>query len=278
MIRFRDYINEELDSPESIVDYLKKHCTEILKVYEYSDKYLYRGAPSDEAVYKSQSRENRTPKDSLKPMQKMFDDELVKLGMKALRGNSIFVTTDPKIANSYTRDSVYIIFPEDGFNFTYLDGRKDDLVLSYHSKLPLENNIVNLDWYDELLDKYENDDTEKQYQWIENLRNFNFDQFANILYFDVEGYLEDVKTDLVKNIPISMNTTVSGKSRAINDAIYTAGIFKVNSNKFETMYNPTNINLISALEQNVYEIYIQGKYVAIQIGYFRNWIEDKIYD
>ena len=102
---------------------IEPNCSEALREFRSIKKVLYRGirnAPAYEFIAKS--REDRLPLDSSRASQDLFDEILIKLGMSAIRSNSIFSTTNISQASNYGR--LYVIIPVNGFNFTYT--KEDD--------------------------------------------------------------------------------------------------------------------------------------------------------
>ncbi len=112
-----------------VTNFIKKHCSEFLAVYQNSGA-LYHGFKKTKPLsdtFITNSRENRTPKDSAVEYQKLIDEKLKQAGFNALRGNSIFCTHDPFTALKFGK--VYLIFPLNGFDFTW--SRSYDLTAEY---------------------------------------------------------------------------------------------------------------------------------------------------
>lgn len=126
---------------------LAKHCTQIIKVYkelnrnDFSrEKFLFRGIrSSDDALY-GRPFESRKPKDSNRELHELVNNAINNLGFDANRENSMFVTGDRGQASGYGH-SLYIMFPVDGFTFTWSKTVKD-LVLDNSKKLEMLNKDV----------------------------------------------------------------------------------------------------------------------------------------
>lgn len=100
-----------------VLDLIIRDCPYALNEMRKAKKLLYRGLHKIPGEYfKGVSRENRNPKDSSDEAQKIVDSVLAKAGFKALRGNSIFTSSDYYQAENY--GNTYMIFPIDGFSFT----------------------------------------------------------------------------------------------------------------------------------------------------------------
>lgn len=108
-------------------EHIVHECSDILDLYKNSSHFFYRGfADQVPNIFSSVPRGDRLPKDSLLWLSQLFDYGLVKMGFKALRSNSIFVTSSHGTAKIY--GDTYIIFPVNGFDYTWTNSR--DLVLS----------------------------------------------------------------------------------------------------------------------------------------------------
>lgn len=105
---------------------IQSDCTEYLAQVKKAKKWLYRGASGPNA-FVAKSWLTRKPKDSDREAQVFFDQMLAQLGFVALRGNSIFTTSDFWHAKSFG-NSTYVIFPVNGAShYTYTN--QNDLVL-----------------------------------------------------------------------------------------------------------------------------------------------------
>jgi len=93
------------------------NCSESLTACKSAGKFMYRGFSSNQPIVRGRSWDNRVPVDSDDKLSRHFDDMLNKLGFKALRSNSIFVTSALETASYF--GTSYIIFPINGFNYTY---------------------------------------------------------------------------------------------------------------------------------------------------------------
>ena len=102
---------------------IEKECSKFLVEVKKANKFLYRGMDNDHPVVYGRSHEKRDPKDTSERTQKEIDKILSDAGFKALRSNSIFTTGDYGRAGGY--GDVYIIFPRNGYNFTWSTKHKD---------------------------------------------------------------------------------------------------------------------------------------------------------
>lgn len=120
----------EATSAESIVTAIKANCSDIVNMYKQTNVdprslngFLLRGVENKPAIFKSESHQNRTPKDSIVELQNLVDDWLHYNGFKALRSNSIFCVGTWSHARTY--GPTYIIFPVNGFDYTWFKGTYD---------------------------------------------------------------------------------------------------------------------------------------------------------
>jgi hypothetical protein len=94
-----------------------------LDIYWKEQKYLYRGLDikNSKLVLLGKSNDERLPKDTPVNVQIAIDKRLSEAGFTALRGNSIFCTPNLYTAQAYAVpiSNVFVIFPINGFSFTY---------------------------------------------------------------------------------------------------------------------------------------------------------------
>jgi hypothetical protein len=119
---------------ERIIDTLKAECSDSLDAMRSVGKFLYRGVKvgganvgsvwkprhlqgNSPTIFKSSSRDNRRPMDTPNQIQNMIDGALREYGFTALRSNSIFCSGYKAAAINY--GVPYLIFPVDGFDFTW---------------------------------------------------------------------------------------------------------------------------------------------------------------
>jgi predicted nuclease with TOPRIM domain len=114
---------EELNNKFSKEDlkyfsYIEKNCSQMVDAVQITGTFLYRGMNDSEKIIHGLPHENRQAKDTKQSVQVKVDQMLKASGFKALRSNSIFCTTSHSHAGSFGKN-VYIIFPLDGFDFTW---------------------------------------------------------------------------------------------------------------------------------------------------------------
>lgn len=103
---------------------IEKECGDFLNVVKTTKRFLYRGMRGDEPVLLGYPHEKRLVKDTKEDIQELFDKMLMQAGFKALRSNSIFTTGNRIHARGFG-DYVYLIFPKDGYNFTWSPSHED---------------------------------------------------------------------------------------------------------------------------------------------------------
>lgn len=91
-------------------------CSDAIAAMKVSRRFLYRGVSrSAPSIFIGKPRKDRNT--SLNPeMSKEIDDKFFAAGFKAARRNSIFCSASSQAAIYGT---VYLIFPVNGFNFTW---------------------------------------------------------------------------------------------------------------------------------------------------------------
>lgn len=121
-------------SEKIIFKKIEKECSSFVRDMKAADKVLYRGMNSSKGNYiEDQSRNNRFPTDTETDIQEKFDKILKDNGFKALRSNSIFVTSGREYASDYINGSaiqkivrdLYLIFPKNGYSFTWSNKKVD---------------------------------------------------------------------------------------------------------------------------------------------------------
>lgn len=129
------------DTPIKVTNFfngLMKNCKQILAVYKMMNKdldtkktndmrFLFRGikGQASDALY-GKPFLDRKPKDSPQAADMLFNLAMKEAGFDARRDNSSFVSGNDSHAGGY--GNLYIMFPVDGFKFTW-SKKHDDLVL-----------------------------------------------------------------------------------------------------------------------------------------------------
>jgi transcription antitermination factor NusG len=139
-------VNDRPVKMDNLFKALAKHCKEIIKVYKElnennfdRERFLFRGIKSsDDAVY-GKPFEARKPKDSDRALHDLVNGTINNLGFEANRENAMFASGDRAQASKY--GTLYIMFPMDGFKFTWSKTVKD-LVLDSNKKLEMMDKEV----------------------------------------------------------------------------------------------------------------------------------------
>jgi hypothetical protein len=128
---------------------IMQNCNEILNLYRKNagrfDPFLFRGVRLESDAFISEPINFRQPQDTPNKVQTIIDSKLAAAGFKALRSNSIFCTGNKYNAKFF--GSSYVIFPFDGFAFTWSEEIFDlttdyDLFNDKDSKKPNENSVA----------------------------------------------------------------------------------------------------------------------------------------
>ena len=108
-----------INDPKQIAKLLEKECSTFVKAYRATHDVLVRGIrelDSEVTFAEALIRPDREPLFMPKNQHKLINDAMIKLGLKAHRGNSIFCTSDLSIARQWGRS--YAVFPVDGWTGT----------------------------------------------------------------------------------------------------------------------------------------------------------------
>lgn len=96
---------------------IKTRCQQFIRSTKITNKFLYRGIFSDNEFFKQSSPANRWPIGQSRSEQMMLDYILKLTGFTSLRSNSICCTANESSIENF--GDPYIIFPIDGFTFTW---------------------------------------------------------------------------------------------------------------------------------------------------------------
>ena len=136
---------------QKMFDILDRECSDFLQAFKETEKFLFRGLRETVSVFEGRSRLDRKPKDSRSAISQRFDQALKNAGFQALRSNSIFTTSNRWDAEGYG-NTLYLIFPKNGFDFLHTTSR--DLILDTAERI-LDLNLMN-QFIDQL------------HQWLQN--------------------------------------------------------------------------------------------------------------
>lgn len=144
----KSLVNDRPVKMNNLFKALSKHCKEIIKVYKELNKntftaqrFVYRGIrANDDALY-GKPFEARKPKDSSAELHDMVNNAINSLGFEANRENAMFVTGDRSQASGYGY-SLYVMFPVDGFKFTWSQTVKDLVLDSGKKQQMMDSDII----------------------------------------------------------------------------------------------------------------------------------------
>lgn len=114
---------------EDVMTKIKINCSQYLNAVTQEGQLLWHGSNnfhqngSLQSVVETSSRNDRKPQLTDLSTSNKIDELLSISGFKALRSNSTFTTSSLRTAGSYGHP--YMIFPWDGFSFTWSDKLRD---------------------------------------------------------------------------------------------------------------------------------------------------------
>jgi len=245
---------------ENLLKGIKKNCSQILKVYQQinnkdltSNNFLFRGIRSQKDAFYGTPYTNRLPKDSDEFINKLADDYMKRMGIKARRSNSIFATGDRKQASKYGEE--YIIFPVDGFDFCYSKNIKD-LILSDFNYL---TTFLNSDVVTEIIEIVRK--TWKEASEGDKIKQ-EFDDITSINLLLTDTSYSHNK-DMRKLAKLVEKGVLPKKVGSLLEQIYNE------DNKPKQKFNFVDNDIYGAiLSKN--EIYINSKYYAINAKYTKS--------
>lgn len=234
------------------------NCKEIITNYQNTQQFLRRGTTTNLNIYRGKSFEGRKSKDSSADFSELFDKMLVANGMEALRSNSIFATSKGGLAGNF--GDPYIIFPFDGFKFTYTN--ETDIVLERWSQ------FIDPEIYNKIQSKFDAaaDESLNKVLKVETppLSGVNWSSWEHR-----KGPMDPVSRlhRAIESMKIIMPNDPEIQSLTFEQL--------VNSKSFEKMYQPKNSNLEKAITSGV-EVYIKGQYYAFVERHYIDLIWNKI--
>jgi len=289
---------------------IQKDCSEYLQAVAAAKKVLFRGTePGDHplSAYVGRSHKKRKTKDTSSAIQTGVDKILASKGFTALRHNSIFTSSRLEIASGY--GIPYIIFPKNGFSFTwspkltdfYQEMVQDEEIYDWsefvniHGASTLDYTILNmfprigyyLGIFEVSLEKHPK--LKSLYLSIKNL-NENIDEmleeidydYPNINGADINRYISQVMEiiraletepeiqDILKSKPKLAKDFKKMKSEI---GKFTAEWQKnKNLNRSDIIFQKlgyTNQNLNAALKSG-HEVMINGEYYALEYAVYKD--------
>jgi hypothetical protein len=107
-----------------VVMHLEKYASQAIGAYKQTDDFLYRGHSKDGDIIIVNPLKNRKPTSTPMRVQNLVDDKLRAARFKALRSNSLFCTSSLAAAENFS-ETEYLVFPLNGFKFTWSQRIKD---------------------------------------------------------------------------------------------------------------------------------------------------------
>ncbi len=248
-----DQITSQLDKIPSQVrdlfDRLSRECSSYIKSVKSTGQWLYRGADEGNPdVYVGKSWLDRRPSDSHPQAQKLFDQILAMHGLVALRGNSIFATSDQFHASEFGK--VYVIFPVDHHShFTYTTSR--DLAIETPEDLLSER---------------------KSQEWLSQLRKW-MREYEKQKGWDPSNSPVR-KVNLLSLLDLNDEWTRHGLDLAeLPERFRNMNLIDlVDIQEFMQEYQPSSRNLGKAIEHMV-EVYVSGIYYAVDAEKYDTFLE-----
>lgn len=260
--RKKEMLGKAMDRPSASVDrmvqVLETECSDFLQVWRklnqdtWRHKWLYRGQRSSASVLEGRSRDDRKVKDSNSELSKILDNILEEMGFRALRSNSIFVTSSYSFAEAYG-NHVYLIFPKNGFSF--LSTRERDLVLENPTQIADQDMINNYledvkTWLSQERDKVP-DNT----HWVLELSDYlSWHSFTNVM-------------KSIKKLDESGYAVPEGLKREVSEFITPHSVKETLDPQQTDLEEPMNSG---------YEIMINGSYWALRADQWVDVIHPKL--
>lgn len=136
----KELVNSNIDL---YIQTIKTRCSDALSAMQTTKEFLYRGVQTGEInQFKGKSRESRKPLMTTGNQQEEIDNILRNHGFEALRSNSIFCSSTMSQVQNYGR--VYMIFPVNGFDFTWSPKYNDLFAVSDLNQYATGEKLMNI--------------------------------------------------------------------------------------------------------------------------------------
>lgn len=301
------------NSTDALMTLLNKECSEIINLYRSNKKFLYRGVSDsyNKPVFFLKPRDDRNSLTD-NTAQEIIDNYLKSKKFVALRSNSFFCTSDYHTASGYGES--YIIFPKNGFKYTYSpkswdlvddidfyslsDAGDYDTSLDFSNIKSFVNSISYLDG-DDLKDEKKVDKSLKKFLLtkLNSIRNglknntlkptnimFNYLKIKPNHFLDknwsYNHYSYETLNDYIhdSNIVTDIKNNVKNPiTKLFINAFEMGKKFKeLSANKELDSLNFTNKNLEIALKKSN-EVYIHGGCYFVEQDRFENVLKKQIF-
>lgn len=217
-------------------------CSQALEAIKNTGHWIMRGVKGSPGImFQGASRLVRNPRDSDIKTSIMFNHCLTELGFKARRDNSIFVTAYRPQASEF--GPVYLIFPKNGFDYTYANQgdmtlNESDMKYMYDTKL--------LDKLQQYLKTLQSDPKTSLQADISRAGN----AVGNALFYWIMTFSTQEVAQFEKETGVNLDWRKY-----------------IDLEKFQRKYKPANRDLEYALMASM-EIYVRGEYIALQKSVF----------
>jgi hypothetical protein len=241
------------------LDRIQTDCTQYLAQVKKAKKWLYRGTSGTNA-FVAKSWLTREPKDSNKEAQVLFDQMLAQLGFVALRGNSIFTTSDFWHTKEFG-DKTYVIFPVDNAsNYTYTN--QGDIVLDNVADVGFDT-VVSDNLKKELLPYLNKIESQYGNKVPNSLRDLIYNTEAK---WSTWGHVQSVLEKFIKT---------TKKSHDIPEKFLDADISKLlTPQSFVKKWEPKQTDLVQGIKKER-EVYVSGVYYALEAETYGDFIAGK---
>jgi len=123
-MRYTQIIKEEKQDITPILREIEIKCSDILDMLKhYPNIYLFRGTNGKPDIFNGTPRQDRKPLSTPIFISEIVDNWFKQYNFKAIRSNSLFVSPSWEQAEGYGK--VYMIFPENGYDYTWFENSSD---------------------------------------------------------------------------------------------------------------------------------------------------------
>lgn len=244
------------------LDGVTSKCSDAVNAMRQAGTLLYRGTSNAGDIYIGKPHNNRRVMTSSSTAQEIYDEKIAQAGFKALRGNSIFTSGDTGLAFNFG-SSKYMIFPVNGFQFTWSRSKRDIVIGADDIRYWMDEDLIESIWSKVFL----NPELKKEFMNRMGMsyyldKDYLPSDFAKDNIGSYDGFLgySNGETHLKKLKAMEADNLISGIPDKIEDLITPEQVVKY--------MDLTHEDFVGALKsQN--EICIRGTYYAVHYKHYQ---------
>jgi hypothetical protein len=202
-----EFLSTHKEKHADVVKLIREECKTACAAYQKTGLRLYRGVSSDRGTFiQGKPRTDRQALDMPPSVHRALDAAMKEMGFSAVRSNSLFATSNENEASSY--GTVYVIFPTDGFDFTFYKDATDlftqaNEFLKDHNVKPFPSHDdgsasqESIDFFMDHLEEFLNGCAPTNESFIAALESKHEVMLANCFYYGIRYDFFEVLADTI---------------------------------------------------------------------------------